>query len=668
MLTSCDNIESVIGRLDELQGKYIRVNIQVRQKIGAQKKDVIDSYDPSCNSRIKLEPMKMPTFNGQIREYPRFRRDFEMQVIPSVKSADSAAYILKSCLFEEPHDIVKSVDDDVRETWNRLDERYGRSSKLADAVMFDIKQLKVLSDGDDKKFLDLVNVIEKGYRDLKRANMEHELSNTTIVSLIEEKLPKLIKRKWYMAVSKKDSKVNERNKFPDLLEFLLEQKRCIEYGLEDLRSRPHVQYGKTHHIDGRDSVEETKRGGRCMIHNTVDHSTENCRGYIDKTPEEKAEIMKELKACWCCLQKGHFANRCYYKTECGVDGCKRMHHKSLHKALAILGIQLHSQSKQMSSSKHCLLQLMKVKCGTGRDVNLNTLWDGGSTLSMITFKKASEMQLKGEKVALTIIKVGGEREDIRSYLYEVPLKDADGHIVHFCAYGIKKISTEIEKIDVGIVKHLFVDINENILERPGGEVDMLIGFEYAGFHPIRMQAADHLLLMKNRFGWCLGGSHEKIEEKVKIVADAVVYFVKGSCRPDKFYHTEELGVEVRGRCNGCDCGGCECRFGCNHENLYARREKEVKKKGVVVCHTKGSSDVNDFLQTEELGIEVIPRCGGCKCRECPSGGKQYSLKEERELMMIEEGLKIDNKQWTATYPWKRNPCDLPNNYSAHVLC
>ena len=33
-------------------------------------------------------------------------------------------------------------------------------------------------------------------------------------------------------------------------------------------------------------------------------------------------------------------------------------------------------------------------------------------------------------------------------------------------------------------------------------------------------------------------------------------------------------------------------------------------------------------------------------------------------MMIEEALKIDNKQWTATYSWKRNPCDLPNNYSA----
>ena len=94
-----------------------------------------------------------------------------------------------------------------------------------------------------------------------------------------------------------------------------------------------------------------------------------------------------------CLQKGQFVNRFYYKAECGIDGCKKMHHQSLHKALAILGIYLHSQGKHISSSKHCLLQLMKVKCVTGRDIDLNTLWGGGPTLSMITFNNAKEMQL-----------------------------------------------------------------------------------------------------------------------------------------------------------------------------------------------------------------------------------------------------------------------------------
>ena len=53
--------------------------------------------------------------------------------------------------------------------------------------MNDIKQLKLVFDGEDKKFINMVDVIENGYRDLKRANMEREISNTTVISLIEGK-------------------------------------------------------------------------------------------------------------------------------------------------------------------------------------------------------------------------------------------------------------------------------------------------------------------------------------------------------------------------------------------------------------------------------------------------------------------------------------------------
>ena len=33
---------------------------------------------------LKLQPMPLPKFNGEIREYPRFKDDFKNQVIPSV--------------------------------------------------------------------------------------------------------------------------------------------------------------------------------------------------------------------------------------------------------------------------------------------------------------------------------------------------------------------------------------------------------------------------------------------------------------------------------------------------------------------------------------------------------------------------------------------------------
>ncbi len=46
---------------------------------------------------------------------------------------------------------MKNVDDDLKEMWRRLDDRYGRPSKLADVVMYDIKRIRPVRDGDDKK-------------------------------------------------------------------------------------------------------------------------------------------------------------------------------------------------------------------------------------------------------------------------------------------------------------------------------------------------------------------------------------------------------------------------------------------------------------------------------------------------------------------------------------
>ena len=64
-----------------------------------------------------------------------------------------------------------------------------------------------------------------------------------------------------------------------------------------------------------------------------------------------------------------------------------------------------------------------------------------------------------------------------------------------------------------------------------------------------------------------------------------------------------------------------------------------------------------------MGVECSPKCGNCLCRTCPIGGKSYTLKEERELNIIKENLVFKNDHWVATYPWKRSPKSLPDNYN-----
>ena len=47
---------------------------------------------------VKVLDWSMTAFDRDIRDYPRFKSDFFKQVVPEMKSKDSTAYVLRSCL------------------------------------------------------------------------------------------------------------------------------------------------------------------------------------------------------------------------------------------------------------------------------------------------------------------------------------------------------------------------------------------------------------------------------------------------------------------------------------------------------------------------------------------------------------------------------------------
>ena len=203
------------------------------------------------------------------------------------------------------------------------------------------------------------------------------------------------------------------------------------------------------------------------------------------------------------------------------------------------------------------------------------------------------------------MKVGGKTERLNSHKYKLPLIDKEGREIYFEVYGIGKITNEIQSIDIGNVTKLFKNISREEITRPTGEIDVLIGYQYAAYHPEKEHDSDHLLLLKNRFGRCIGGSHPMIQRATQ----------------------------------------CSLLI----ENTF-------------VHHVTGITIAN-FYGIENLGIECKPRCGGCKCGKCAIGTKNYTLQEERELKLIEDNLEYDkkNKRWVAGYPWVKDPNKLPNN-------
>ena len=106
----------------KIQSKYNKVTSNIAVVMAKNNENLLKEKSTSKGKQlnVRLEKLKMPTFDGNIRQYPRFKRDFETQVLPSV-SKESAPYVLCSCLTKEALGVVRSVDDNIDEMLKRLD-------------------------------------------------------------------------------------------------------------------------------------------------------------------------------------------------------------------------------------------------------------------------------------------------------------------------------------------------------------------------------------------------------------------------------------------------------------------------------------------------------------------------------------------------------------------
>ena len=75
----------------------------------------------------------------------------------------------------------------------------------------------------------------------------------------------------------------------------------------------------------------------------------------------------------------------------------------------------------LTSNQRALLPIVQVDIvGTGRVTRkANALLDSGAQISLIRSSLAEDLKLRGKSVVVTITKVGGEEEELKTMMYRV---------------------------------------------------------------------------------------------------------------------------------------------------------------------------------------------------------------------------------------------------------
>jgi hypothetical protein len=70
-------------------------------------------------------------------------------------------------------------------------------------------------------------------------------------------------------------------------------------------------------------------GHRCVACNGP-HDSSTCPSYLQLSLDDRAAKVRESNACYRCLGKSHRSSDCTRNDRCGVDGCQKAHHFTLH--------------------------------------------------------------------------------------------------------------------------------------------------------------------------------------------------------------------------------------------------------------------------------------------------------------------------------------------------
>ena len=184
----------------------------------------------------------------------------------------------------------------------------------------------------------------------------------------------------------------------------------------------------------------------------------------------------------------------------------------------------------------------KIYGQNGFQKQSNTHLDSGAQISLIREETAVALGLKGNDTALTITKVGGEEETMRTKVYKVPVSSSDNtETFSIKAIGIPRISEEVSAVQHKPIAKLFGLENERI-RRGKGPVDLPIGIGHAQMHTGQTRQTGQLVARKTPLGWVVFGG-----QSGETQVHGCVHHVKFAAPVEisDFWKTEAMGVEFK---------------------------------------------------------------------------------------------------------------------------
>ncbi|KAL9985574.1 hypothetical protein ACROYT_G007995 [Oculina patagonica] len=238
-------------------------------------------------------------------------------------------------------------------------------------------------------------------------------------------------------------------------------------------------------------------------------------------------VSKENHVCFSCVKpagRDHRIENCRRRQKCPkAENGKEFphyHHPLFHKSIAVkIGVA------SLSNPHETLLHVLTctIYGQNGFQKQGNTLLDSRAQVSLIREETATTLGLKGKDTSVTITKVGGEEETIKTKVDKVPVSSPDStRMFSIKAIVIPCISEEGSAVQLKQIAKLLGLENERF-RRGNGPVDLLIGVDHAQMHTGQTKQSEKLVARNTPLGWVVFGGSSGDEQVNGVFLGWVVF-------------------------------------------------------------------------------------------------------------------------------------------------
>ena len=214
-----DEVKQSFNKLYETSAEEKHLKSITSNSIHLSHISALDNYVKYCITQesnlkpIQIEKLQLPKFDGNIRNYLMFRKDFVDLVLPL-----QAAF---TCLPKDIETYLSFPSDEVDDMIKCLEKKFCDSGKLLETIISEI------CDEVSTSLIKFIDIVESGYNDLRNVEIKSELCNANIISMLESKLPRNIGLAWYRRLLYRKGKNSKNRQVLEITGIFKGRKRCI---------------------------------------------------------------------------------------------------------------------------------------------------------------------------------------------------------------------------------------------------------------------------------------------------------------------------------------------------------------------------------------------------------------------------------------------------------